>query len=489
MLWQIGVVVLVILLIKNFLHHEQSSLSKLPGPPKLPIFGDALSFIWLTQEQMFKKLVQLQYLYGHRVVVKIFNKYVLQLYDPKDIEIILTHTKNIAKNKPYEFMTPWLGTGLLISSGSKWHKRRKILTPAFHFDVLKSFARVFEESSRVMVNELIQQLQNGHDVLNVMPFISDFTLSTICETAMGTNLNSDKIDANRLEYKQSILDIGTLIMIRLTRFWLHPALIFNNLPIGKRFKKCLQDNNSFTDRVIEERRKKRRDTEVEVNGGRRRMMLLDLLLDAESKGEIDLSGIKEEVNTFMFEGHDTTAMALTFGLMLLADHEEVQDLIHDECKSIFGDSMRTATLSDLAEMKYLEATIKEILRLYPSVPLIGRTIEEDFMLGDIKVTKGVEVMLHIYDLHRREDLFPEPEQFRPERFLSGEKMNFTFIPFSAGPRNCIGQRFAMQEMKYMLSEMVRHFKLFPTVKNFKPTMKVDLVLRTDDPIRIKLALR
>ncbi|VVC87129.1 unnamed protein product [Leptidea sinapis] len=122
-------------------------------------------------------------------------------------------------------------------------------------------------------------------------------------------------------------------------------------------------------------------------------------------------------------------------------------------------------------MKYLEATIKEILRLYPSVPFIRRIIEEDFML----------VILYIYDLHRREDLFPEPEQFRPERFLSGEKMNFTFIPIS--------QRFAMQEIKYMLSEMVRHFKLFPTVKNFKPTMKVDLVLRTDDPIRIKFALR
>ncbi|XP_050665019.1 cytochrome P450 4C1-like isoform X1 [Leptidea sinapis] len=489
MLWQIGVVVLIILLIKYLLRHEHSSLTKLPGPPRLPIFGNTLSIAWLTQEQMFERMVELQYLYGHRVVVKVFNKYVLHLFNPRDIEVVLTHTKNITKNKPYEFMKPWLGTGLLISSGSKWHKRRKILTPAFHFDVLKSFARVFVESSRLMVNELIQQLQNEKDVLNVLPFISDFTLSTICETAMGTNLNSVEIDETKLEYKQSILDIGTLIMMRLTRFWLHPDIIFNNLPIGKRFKKCLEDNNSFTDRVIEERRKKRRDTEVEVNGGRRRMMLLDLLLDAESKGEIDLSGIKEEVNTFMFEGHDTTAMALTFGLMLLADHEEVQDRIHEECKSIFGDSMRTANLSDLAEMKYLEATIKEILRLYPSVPIIGRMIEEDFMLDDIQVTKGNEVVLHIYDLHRREDLFPEPEQFRPERFLSGEKMNFTYVPFSAGPRNCIGQRFAMQEMKYMLSEMIRHFKLFPTVKNFKPTMKADLVLRTDDPVRIKFALR
>ncbi|XP_050665092.1 cytochrome P450 4C1-like [Leptidea sinapis] len=142
------------------------------------------------------------------------------------------------------------------------------------------------------------------------------------------------------------------------------------------------------------------------------------------------------------QGHDTTATALTFGLLLLADHEQVQDAIYDECKTIFGDSMRTANLTDLAGMKYLDAVIKEVLRLYPSVPFIGRTIEEDFMLDDLRVPKSTEVLIHIYVLHRRG--FPELEQFRPERFLSGEKMNYKYIPFSAGPRNCIVKLYSLK---------------------------------------------
>nr|ULR85497.1 cytochrome P450 [Spodoptera frugiperda] len=224
-------------------------------------------------------------------------------------------------------------------------------------------------------------------------------------------------------------------------------------------------------------------------GTKKRLAMLDLLLEAEEKGQIDMDGIRDEVNTFMFEGHDTTALALTFGLMLLADHEDVQERIYEECQTILGDSEHV-TMSNLADMKYLEAVIKEVLRLYPSVPFIGREITEDFKLGDITVKKGTTVDVHIYELHRRADMFPEPEKFMPERFLGTElKHPYAYVPFSAGPRNCIGQRFAMQEMKTTLSELVRHFKIVPKVKGARPRIMVDLVLRPVDPIYVKFIPR
>ncbi|XP_026330084.1 cytochrome P450 4C1-like, partial [Hyposmocoma kahamanoa] len=324
-------------------------------------------------------------------------------------------------------------------SGAKWFKRRKILTPTFHFNILKNFASVIEEKSRALVSKLKQQ-QNEVDVFSV---VSDFTLDTICETAMGTQLDHDKSKAT-VEYKTAVIEIAVAVMDRVVKFWLHNDFVYQILPVGHRFKQALKKVHSFADNVILQRKKQKADgadsTTIEEDniGKKRRVALLDLLLEAESKGEINLEGIREEVNTFMFAGLDTTATALTFGLMLLADHEEVQERIYEECRHIFGDSDRIASMSDLAEMKYLEAVLKETLRLYPSVPFIAREITEDFMMGDILIRKGVEVGIHMYDLHRRWDLFPDPEEFKPDRFLSDEiRHPYAYIPFSAGPRNCL----------------------------------------------------
>ncbi|XP_038221281.1 cytochrome P450 4C1-like [Zerene cesonia] len=481
------VVCMVILMIWSLWRSEKSDVDNLPGPPRWPIVGSLPIFLGLNESEIFTILTGFSKEYGHRVRLKIFNSNVIHLYDPKDIEIVLTNSKNITKSKGYLFLKPWLGTGLLISTGTKWHKRRKILTPAFHFDILKNFARVFEEESRALVGDLRARLQRGERTLDVMAFISDYTLYAICETAMGIRLNSE-ISAAKSEYKKAILGIGQAIYRRLTRFWLYYDIVFYLTPTGRQFKKHLEQICFFTNTVIEEKRKKKNETESSATG-KRRMALLDLLLDAESKGEIDMEGIRDEVNTFMFEGHDTTALALTFGLMLLADHEDVQEKMFEECKITFGDSTRTANTSDLAEMKYLDAVIKEVLRLYPSVPLIGREITEELVLDDLVIPRDYEVIIHIYELQRRGDLFPDPEVFRPERFLNGDKTNFSYLPFSAGPRNCIGQRFAMQEMKCMLSEIVRNFKLSPIEKGYRPSIKADLVLRPNEPVLVKFSSR
>ncbi|XP_050350003.1 cytochrome P450 4C1-like [Nymphalis io] len=491
MLWQIFLAILVCYVLWKIFKTDENELNRLPGPPKWPIIGSALSFLGLSQSEMFDKLLEFRQKYGNQVVVKILNRYILHVYDVKDIETVLTHSRNIKKNKPYTFIEPWLGNGLLLSSGAKWNGRRKILTPTFHFDILKSFMEVFEEQSKNLVKELEKRVSEGLDVVDVSPLISDFTLYTICETAMGVRLDSDKSEA-KLKYKDAVLEIGQLVMERLTTIWLHNDFIFSLHPMGKKFAKCLEKVHSFADSVIMERSMsyENRGEDLSEKENSRRCALLDLLLEARTRNEIDLEGIREEVNTFMFEGHDTTATALTFGLMLLADHADVQESIFDECKVILGDSDRSPSASELNDMKYLDAVIKEILRLYPSVPFIGREIVEDFMLGDIKVSKGNEVIVHIYYMQQREDLYPEPKAFKPERFLSGEKRHpFSFVPFSAGPRNCIGQRFAKMEMKSVISEIIRNFKLEPIKKGARPIIKADLVLRTTEPIYVKFIKR
>ncbi|CAB3253953.1 unnamed protein product [Arctia plantaginis] len=443
----------------------------------------------MTEGELFLKLRLFTKLYGDRYVVKIFSRRILHIHGVKDVEIVLSHSKNITKSKPYTFLEAWLGTGLLLSTGSKWHKRRKILTPTFHFNILKGFTMVMEERSRALVEKL--KAMDGNEV-NLLPYISDCTLCTICETAMGTQLDLDKSSAN-VKYKNAIIEIGSLLLSRLTKVWLHNEFLFRKFPIGRQFEKCLHTVHSFADNVIMERKKTWKageQTVIDEIGMKKRLAMLDLLLEAESKQEIDLEGIREEVNTFMFEGHDTTAMAIVFGLMLLADHQEIQDRIYEECQKVLGDFDHQPTMSNLADMKYLEAVIKETLRLYPSVPFIARKVTEDFMLDDLPVKKGAEVAVHIYDLHRRPDLYKNPEEFRPDRFLNGEVIHpYAFVPFSAGPRNCIGQRFAMLEMKCVLIGICRNFRLFPHVKGAKPLLLADILLRPAEPLFVKFVQR
>ncbi|KOB67154.1 Cytochrome P450, partial [Operophtera brumata] len=134
----------------------------------------------------------------------------------------------------------------------------------------------------------------------------------------GARLDSDKSDKT-VNYKDSIKDIGNLLLHRLTHVYLHNNFIFSLSSVGKQFQHILKTVHGAQN-VEEEPAAEASDD----FGTKKRLAMLDLLLEEESKGTIDLEGIREEVNTFMFEGHDTTAMALTFALMLLADHEQVQ---------------------------------------------------------------------------------------------------------------------------------------------------------------------
>ncbi|GBP84555.1 Cytochrome P450 4V2 [Eumeta japonica] len=145
-------------------------------------------------EEMFVRIRQLIKEHGDRFLVKIFNRRILHLHHPDDVEIVLSHSRNIRKSKPYRFLEPWLGQGLLVSYGSKWHRRRKILTPTFHFNILKHFSAIIEGKTKNLISTLKSMQERERDegltdegrggkkgtVVEVMPLISTFTLHTIC---------------------------------------------------------------------------------------------------------------------------------------------------------------------------------------------------------------------------------------------------------------------------------------------------------------------
>ncbi|XP_050050579.3 uncharacterized protein [Dermacentor andersoni] len=409
----------------------------------------------------------------------------------------------LQKSIEYTWLHPWLGTGLLTSTGAKWKTRRRMLTPAFHFRILEDFLPVMNEHS-VVFKDLLKQHVGRPDGVDVVPSVARCTLDVICETAMGTCVNAQQCSDSK--YVRAVLRLGELWFSRATKPWTWNDFTYRFTADSVEFDNCVNTVHTFTRKVIKDRKKMLlelqaaseqidgagEDEYLNLSGCRR--AFLDLLLSQHFKDpSFTEEDIREEVDTFTFEGHDTTAVGISWTLYLLGLHQDVQQKVYEELEDIFGDDRdRDATMEDIRRMKYLECAIKEAQRLFPSVPLVGRLLQEDWTYDGYIIPKGTVCTVFIYVLHRDPREFPKPEEYIPERFLPENCVGrhpFAYVPFSAGYRNCIGQKFASMEMKTLVSRVLRNYKLESMYHRDKVQAVAELVLRARNGLRIRLIPR
>lgn len=229
--------------------------------------------------------------------------------------------------------------------------------------------------------------------------------------------------------------------------------------------------------------------------GKRKMTLLELLLNASIDGHpLSDADIREEVDTFMFAGHDTTTSCISFSAYHIAHNHEVQKKLYEEMVQVLGENFKAMdlTYSSLQELKYLDMTIKEVLRIHPSVPIIGRKSAGDMIIDGQTIPAGVDIAIFIYAMHNNPDVFPEPEKFDPERFSednSSKRHPYSYIPFSAGARNCIGQKYALLEVKTTLVKLLGNYHLLPCQPENKVQVKSDMTLRPVNGTFVKIVAR
>ncbi|XP_077541895.1 cytochrome P450 4c3-like [Haemaphysalis longicornis] len=439
--------------------------------------------------------------FGRHVTMRGFTP-VMVLYKAEYVEEVLSSNKILAKGKGYELLHSWLGTGLITSVGDKWHTRRRLFTPAFHFRIFDDFINTINAQSFILSKKLVE---HSRDKLkfDVFPVVTMCTLDTICETIMGTTINAQS-DENH-PYVSAVNRLAELFLERAFRPLLQWNLIFQLTPMGREYNKCLKTLHSFTRKVIAERKQALRkdidnglitleeDASTTNVGRKTPRPFMDILLLEHFKGNITEDGIREEVDTFMFAGHDTTATGISWALFLIGHYPEKQRLIHDELHLIFGDDRdRYVTPEDLKQMKYLECALKESQRIYPSVPFVARSCTEPFTVGGVTLPKNSVVEIATYFLHRDPAVFPKPEEFHPERFLpenSRGRHPYAYVPFSAGPRNCIGQRFALAEEKIVIANILRRFKIKSLDQRDQVAVAAELVLRSHRGLRIQFTHR
>ena len=524
--------------------HLYELAAKLPGPKGYPIIGHLFDFVG-PAASVFKTVIGKSEAFEHVSKMWIGPKLVVFIFDPRDVEILLSSQVYIDKASEYKFFKPWLGDGLLISTGSKWRAHRKLIAPTFHLNVLKSFIDLFNENSRSVVRKLQSE---GSKTFDCHDYMSEATVEILLETAMGVSKSTQ--DNSGYEYAMAVMKMCDILHLRHRSLLLRSEFLFTLSKYYQQQGKLLSIIHGLTTKVIKSKKEAfvkgtrgslakkeaavdetegkngvlqngkqtnnsnanttsveglsfgqaeglKDDLDVEDNdvGEKKRLAFLDLLLESAQNGAlISDTEIKEQVDTIMFEGHDTTAAGSSFFLSLMGIHQNIQDRVIAELNGIFGDSDRPATFQDTLEMKYLERCLMETLRLFPPVPLIARELHEDLKLssGDYVIPRGATVTVATYKLHRNPNVYANPTVFDPDNFLPERQANrhyYAFVPFSAGPRSCVGRKYAMLKLKILLSTILRNYRVYSdlTEKDFR--LQADIILKREEGFRVRLKPR
>ncbi|RLU27445.1 hypothetical protein DMN91_001249 [Ooceraea biroi] len=444
-------------------------INLIPGPPMFPIIGDIGSMTFTSTEQFLELIVARFKKYNCLYKIWLFMIAYIIISHPDDIQTLVNSTRNNEKGMAYTLLHSWLGDGLLLSKGAKWQERRKILTPAFHFHILKRFFDILIEESNHMAKSL-KDIKSS-TVEDLASVVSHHTLNIISETSMGISLRNVST-LEQQQYRETIHELG--------------ETLFYRYPIVQVIKERKQYHESTNGRFLNFE-KAEEDEEI-IGGGKKRLAMLDLLIAASKDTNLSDLDIREEVDTFMFEGHDTVAMALTFAILLLAEHKDAQDRVRDEVNAVMEENGGKLTMAALQNLTYLERCLKETMRLYPSVFFILRKLTEDVKMQSYLVPGGTQVYIDILHLHKNPEFWPNPEIFDPDRFLPElvqDRHPFAYVPFSAGSRNCIGQRFAMMEMKVVVATLVHNFYLESMQRLADVRVTCNILLRPAERLRVK----
>jgi len=355
--------------------------------------------------------------------------------DPEAVRTVFTASPDhLLAGKSNAILSPLLGErSVLILDRAEHLRQRRLLLPPFHGERMMAYA----ETMRTIAERQVDSWPRTES-FPTQPTMQAITLEVILSTVFGLE---GEAELARVGAPLSRLLDATASQLRL--FALQVTSSKNPRPRSPwgRFNQLIAAADEVVYGQIAERRAHADDGHGDI---------LSLLLEArDEEGEAltDLE-LRDELMTLLLAGHETTASALSWTLERLVRHPEVLERLEAEVRA--GE-----------DEEYLDAVIKETLRLRPVVPAVGRYLEAPLELGGHLLPQGVYVNLSILLLHRRPDLYPDPLAFRPERFLERPAGTYEWIPFGGGTRRCLGASFALFEMKIVLRAILERYRLQP----------------------------
>ncbi|CAO1393073.1 unnamed protein product [Diamesa hyperborea] len=467
-----------------------SMAAKIPGPDGLPFFGMALSVLGKNHQETFKNVTEITKGYDSPSRVWAGPICVIIVDKPEDLQIILNSQNCIDKAAPYKLVP--IETGLLVSGGDLWRSHRKLINPSFYMKVLNSFQPVFNQKAKMMVQVMKKYLNTGH--FDVYHHMSACTLETLLATSIGIDKDIQNEENNK--YLRDVEIAGDILTNKFIKVWLHYKPLFKLTKYYKLEQKHIMKGIfKIADDILEE--KKGQKVEENLNEMddeefyRKPQIFIDQILKF---GNIfNEQDIKDEINTLIVAGHETTALTMSGVLLFLAMHQEVQDKVVLELEDVF-DSVDQETENEmLNKLPYLDMVIKETLRLLPVAPIIGREATKDIVLNSCTIPAGANIISNIFKVQRDSEYWGDDAHlFNPDRFLPeniSKVHPYAYLPFSKGPRNCIGIKYATNVIRIVLTHILRNYKVTTNLKFKDLEYKVAITLRIKQNCMIRLDKR
>jgi cytochrome P450 len=377
--------------------------------------------------------------------------------------VLQDHVANYTKDHVSYGMVRWItGNGLISSQGDFWLRQRRLAQPAFHRQRIGAMAGLMTQATHELLEQWATVAAQGQP-LHIGPEMMGLTLRIVGDALLGTNMTETTTVVGKA------FDVISEQVVRRFR-------TFNLLPpvLPTHSDRALRGSIKTLRTVVQDIITRRRQS------GEDRGDLLSMFMlarDEETGAQMDDQQLVDEAVTMMVAGHETTATTLSWVWALLHQHPEVEARLHAEVDSVLAG--RTPGLEDLPRLPYVRMVVEEALRIYPPVYILSRKVREDDELCGFRIRAGASVDISPYATHRLPEFWEEPEQFRPERFSPEQvagRPRFAYFPFIAGPRQCIGNSFALMEAQLIIACVSQRFRL-RMVPGYTPTPEPLITLR------------
>ena len=460
-----------------------------PAPGGLPLLGnvhelasDALGFYERRAAA-----------HGGVVRYDVFGTESYLVTDPAAVRRILVdeHDRYEKGSMPRERLGGLLGDGLFLAEGDDWRDQRTAIRSAFFRERVAEYGDPMVDRAR----RAAASWDDG-DVVDVHAAATEYAFDVLAESLLGSDVERER-ETVRAAAESVTERFDTR---RLTSFL--PAWV--PTPTNRRYRRRLAALRSTIRDLVAERRA----AGSPANPGAADD-LLGTLVAAADMGAMDDDRLVDNAVTFLFAGHETSALGLTYALYCLADRPAFQDRVRREVAALDGDPEP----AELRECPALTAAVDEALRLYPPVHSFFREPTEPVTLGGHRVPAGVVVTLSPWTVHRDERWWDDPEAYRPERWLRdgsagsdrgdeaagpvhgddapgpavGERPEYAYFPFGGGPRHCIGMRFARQELRLATATLLRRLRLEPVTADL--SVRASANTRPAEPVRVRVRTR
>ncbi|MDL1381379.1 cytochrome P450 [Yersinia pestis] len=486
--WVLLGISLVLLYLYGTYSHGYFKKLGIPGPRPLPFFGTILNYrqgFFSFDKECFEKYGKIWGIYdGRRPVLVITEPDIIKTVLIKECYSTFTNRRDFG---PVGFMKK----AISLSEDEEWKRIRTLLSPTFTSGKLKEMFPIISQYGNVLVKNMRQESKKGK-FINLKEIFGAYSMDVITATSFGVNIDSLNNPQDPFVEKVKKLlkfDFFDPLLLSITLFpFLTP--IFEAMSISM-FPK---DVTEFLKKAVN-RMKENRLQEKEQH----RVDFLQLMINSQNSKDVeshkalsDLELVAQSI-IFIFAGYETTSSALSFILYELATNPDVQTKLQQEIDAALPNKA-PVTYDILVQMEYLDMVVNESLRIYPIAGRLERVCKKDVEINGVLISKGTVVMIPIYVLHRDPQYWPEPEEFRPERFSKKNKDDinpYIYMPFGNGPRNCIGMRFALMNMKLALVKVLQNFS-FQTCKETQIPLKLGKqggLLQPEKPIVLKVVDR